>query len=55
VGCTAERIDWFHLCGHVTSHDDKFPALIDEVTLQDLKNGVWCAMSATKITGLICI
>ena len=50
-----EGIDWFHLCPHVNSHDGTFLILIDAMTLQDIKDGVWCAVSAPKVIGLMCI
>ena len=30
-------------------------SVIDGITLKDINDGVWCAVSAPKVTGLMCI
>lgn len=48
---------WFHLSGCVSSHNRFWsaenPALIHEMPLSDIKDGVWCATSATRDNGPI--
>ena len=39
----------------MNSHDGRFHTLIDVITLQVIKDGVWCAVSAPKVIGLMCI
>jgi hypothetical protein len=47
---------WFHLSGYVNSQNNRYwsaenPHSIHEVPLHDVKIGVWCAISAHRITG----
>jgi hypothetical protein len=44
---------WFELSGFLNSQNNRFPLLIHEVPLHDVAVGVWCAISATTITGWI--
>ena len=49
---------WFHLLGYVNSQKTGYwssenPHVIHETPLHDLKIGVWCAVSGTKIVGPI--
>ena len=49
---------WFHLSGYVNSQNTHYwssenPHVIHETSLHDLKIGVWCAVSGTKIVGPI--
>ena len=49
---------WFHLSGYVNSQNTRHwssenPHVIHETPLHDLKIGVWCAVSGTKIVGPI--
>jgi len=39
----------------MNSHGGMSLILIDGITLQDVKNGVWCAVSAPKVIGLMSI
>jgi len=55
VGCHTGGTAWFHLCRHMNSHGGMSLILIDGITLQDVKNGVWCAVSAPKVIGLMSI
>ena len=49
---------WFHLSGYVNSQNTRYwssenPHVIHETPLHNLKIGVWCAVSETKIVGPI--
>ena len=49
---------WFHLSGYMNSQNTRYwssenPHVIHETPLHDLKIGVWCAVSGTKIVGAI--
>jgi hypothetical protein len=45
--------NYFRLIGYINSHNSSFPTSIDEVSLLDVTIGVWCSMSAIRITGLV--
>jgi len=40
---------WIHLTGYVKYQRPRFPILIHKLPLRDVKIGVWCAISATRI------
>ena len=47
---------WFHLSGYVNSQNTRYwssenPHVIHKTPLHDLKIGVWCAVSGTRIAG----
>ena len=49
---------WFHLSGYVNSQNTRYWSfenlpVIHETPLHDLKIGVWCTVSGTKIVGPI--
>jgi len=49
---------WVHLSVHVNPQNNRYeseenPVLVYEVPIDDVKVGVWCAMSASRITGPI--
>lgn len=46
---------WFHLSELMNSQSKSFPMLIHKVTSHDVHLGMWCAMSANRITGPIYI
>jgi hypothetical protein len=46
---------WFHRSELMNSQSKWFPMLIHKVTSHDVHLGMWCAMSANRITGPIYI
>jgi hypothetical protein len=43
----------FRLNGYIDSQNNSFPVSIHEMSLLDITVGAWCAMSVTRITGLV--